>query len=191
MATKHGPVVETGLRSAFLRVVLGCALAGFSTGLLTVAFPPFGLWPVVFVALVPMLLAQHFVLPRRLSSVAPALAVGTWLGLYLAPGLEHLSRFFRPGFGAPIVRLAMVSGIALLIFLLELPSRRLHERTGYRWFMVSGSLVWVGQEMVRSLVPGVGTAGFLAYALAGEPWLIQPVRVLGIFGLGLLIALVN
>jgi apolipoprotein N-acyltransferase len=40
-------------------------------------------------------------------------------------------------------------------------------------------------------IPALGTWGFLGYALYRQPWLIQPVRSVGIFGLDLLIALAN
>src|SRR5579875_853442 len=47
------------------RVALGLALAGLSALLATWAFPPYGVWPLIFIAWVPMLVAQHRVLPRR------------------------------------------------------------------------------------------------------------------------------
>jgi len=48
-------------------IVLGLTLAALSAALFTLSFPPYGLWPLVFVGLVPMIVAQHRVLPRRLS----------------------------------------------------------------------------------------------------------------------------
>ena len=48
------------------RFVRGLALAGLSGLLATWAFPPYGIWPLIFVAWVPMLVAQHWVLARRL-----------------------------------------------------------------------------------------------------------------------------
>jgi len=51
--------------------------------------------------------------------------------------------------------------------------------------------LWVGIEMIRGLVPVIGTWGFAAYALYEQPWLIQPVSVFGIYGLSLLILLTN
>jgi len=64
------------------RIGLGLALAALSAVLLTVAFPPYNLWPLIGVAFVPMLLAQYRVMPRQWSSLAPAVAVGGWLGLF-------------------------------------------------------------------------------------------------------------
>jgi apolipoprotein N-acyltransferase len=40
--------------------------------------------------------------------------------------------------------------------------------------------------MIRSLIPIMGTWGFIAYAYFKQPWLIQPVNIFGIFGLSLI-----
>jgi apolipoprotein N-acyltransferase len=45
--------------------------------------------------------------------------------------------------------------------------------------------------MVRGFVPAIGTWAFVGYALWDQPWLIQPLSVLGIYGLDLLIMLCN
>jgi apolipoprotein N-acyltransferase len=80
---------------------------------------------------------------------------------------------------------------AAIVFLTDLGTRAFHERTAYRWFVLSGALSWVGVEMIRSLVPVVGTWGFIAYAYFKQPWMIQPVSVFGIFGLSLVNMLVS
>ncbi|RME64250.1 MAG: carbon-nitrogen hydrolase family protein, partial [Caldilineae bacterium] len=69
--------------------------------------------------------------------------------------------------------------------------RAFHERTGYRWFVAHGALNWVGFEMIRGFIPIMGTWGFVANTLYSQPWLIQPVSIFSIFGLGLLIMSVN
>ncbi len=71
-----------------------------------------------------MLVAQHRVLPARLSALAAAVTIGSW-------------------------------------------------------------------EMIRSCIAIMGTRGFVPYALYGQPWLIQPVSLCSIFGLSMLIMLVN
>lgn len=45
--------------------------------------------------------------------------------------------------------------------------------------------------MIRSSIPIMGTWAFVAYTLYDQPWLIQPVSIFSIFGLGLLVMLVN
>lgn len=73
----------------------------------------------------------------------------------------------------------------VIIFVADLSTRAFHERTRYRWLVLSGAVGWVGVEMIRSLVPIIGTWGFAAYAYYQQPWLIQPVSIFGIFGLSL------
>ncbi|HEY6472808.1 MAG TPA: hypothetical protein VIY26_07950, partial [Acidimicrobiales bacterium] len=70
-----GPAEGTG----WARFVLGLALAGLSALLATWAFPPYGIWPLIFVAWVPMLVAQHRVLPRRWSWMAVAIGIGGYV----------------------------------------------------------------------------------------------------------------
>lgn len=41
-------------------------------------------------------------------------------------------------------------------------------RTGYRWLVLQGAVVWVGIEMIRGLVPLVGTWGLVAYSLHAQ-----------------------
>jgi apolipoprotein N-acyltransferase len=72
-----------------------------------------------------------------------------------------------------------------IVFLTDLGTRAFHEGTAYRWFVLCGALGWVGVEMIRSLIPVIGTWGAIAYAYFRQPWLIQPVSVFGLFGLSL------
>ncbi|MCS7060445.1 MAG: nitrilase-related carbon-nitrogen hydrolase [Anaerolineae bacterium] len=172
---------KVGGNNSWLRIVIGVLLALASAGLLTLAFPPYGLWPLIWVGFVPMLIAQFRVMPRRVSSLAPAIAIGGWLGGYLMPIFS--------GSGTYMVWLPLlIGGITLFASSGE---RAFHERTGYRWFVAYGALTWVGFEMIRSFLPMMGTWAFVANTLHGQPWLIQPVSMFSIFGLGLLIMAVN
>lgn len=60
------------------RTFIGVVLAASSALLLTLAFPPYNLWPLIWIGFVPMLLAQYRLMPARLASLAPRspLAVG-------------------------------------------------------------------------------------------------------------------
>ena len=70
------------------RIVGGLLLAVASGALANLAFPPFGLWPLILVAFVPMVVAQHRVLPARWSGVAIGLGIGSyWCGQF-TPGLS-------------------------------------------------------------------------------------------------------
>jgi len=162
-------------------LILGLALALTSAALLTLAFPPYNLWPLIWVGFIPMLVAQYRLMPQKLSSLAPAVAIGGWLGGYLVP--------IFGGSGSYMAWLPLVIGF--IILLTDKNKRAFHERSGYRWFVLEGTLGWVGLEMLRSFIPIMGTWAFTAYALYAQPWLIQPVSIFSIFGLGLLILLVN
>lgn len=82
----------------------------------------------------------------------------------------------------------IVAGISLLA---DSGARRFQARTGFRWFVARGVVVWVGVEMIRIFIPIAGTWGFVAYTLHSQPWLIQPASLFGIFGVSALILLVN
>jgi len=86
---------------------------------------------------------------------------------------------------------AMPLIIALIAGLVGARERAFRARTGYRWLVLHGPSVWVGIELIRGVIPVLGTWGFAAYALYGQPWLIQPVSIVGVYGLSLLILLVN
>jgi apolipoprotein N-acyltransferase len=83
-------------------------------------------------------------------------------------------------------------GIIVAVFTFFTSSeRKFHELTGFRWFILQGLAGWVGFEMVRSFIPFLGTMGFAANPLAGQAWLIQPISIFSIYGLNLLVVLVN
>ena len=168
-------------KTSWGRIGSGILLSVVSAILLTLAFPPYSLWPLIWVGFVPMLVAQFRVMPRKLSSLASAITIGGWLGGYLTP--------IFAGSGLYMTWLPLL--IAAISYLTDSGVRAFHERTGYRWFVACGALTWVGFEMIRGFVPIMGTWGFVANTLYGQPWLIQPVSIFSIFGLGLLIMFVN
>jgi apolipoprotein N-acyltransferase len=149
--------------------------------LLTLAFPPYDLWPLVWVAFVPAVVAQHRIMPRRLSGLAYGVGLGSfywgYFGFMFADNVWFMQ--WLPLFVAIVATLASNG------------DRAFQERTGYRWFVLEGAVVWVGIEAIRGLAPFIGTGGLVAFSLYSQPWLIQPVGIFGIFGLGLLIMLTN
>ncbi|MBC7231697.1 MAG: hypothetical protein H5T68_00435 [Chloroflexi bacterium] len=165
----------------WLRIGGGILLSVVSAILLTLSFPPYHVWPFIWVGFVPMLVAQFRVMPRRFSNLASAITVGGWLGGYLTP--------IFAGSGLYMTWLPLL--IAAFSYLADSGVRAFHERTGYRWFVWYGALNWVGFEMIRGFIPIMGTWAFVANTLYGQPWLIQPVSIFSIFGLGLLIMFVN
>jgi len=169
------------MSNTWVRTAIGLVLAAASAVMLTLAFPPYDLWPLIWVGFVPMVVAQYRVMPKRVASLAPAVAIGGWLGGYLVP--------IFAGSGSYMLWLPLIiGGINLLT---EMGNRAFHERTGNRWFVLQSVSGLVGVEMIRSFIPIMGTWAFVGYTLYKQPWLIQPVSIFGIFGLDLLIALVN
>jgi apolipoprotein N-acyltransferase len=164
------------------RIALGCALAVLSAALLTFSFAPHDAWFLVWVGFVPMAVAQQRVLPGRLSGLAPALGVGGFIwgcfgGVF-------------PGSAAWYMKvLPLLVGGA--VFVASRGERARLERTGYARWPLQAALTWVAIELFRTLVPALGTWGFLGYALYRQAWLLQPVAALGMFGLDALIVAAN
>src|ERR1043166_8319559 len=158
-----------------LRVVVGLALAGLSGVLLTLSFPPYDLWPLVWVGFVPAIVAQHRIMPKRLSGLAYGVGLGGFFWGYFGPMFGNTVWFME---WLPLI-------VAIVATFLSSGARAFHERTSYRWFVLEGAVVWVGIEAIRGFAPVVGTGGFVAYALYSQPWLIQPVGIFSIYGLSL------
>lgn len=169
-------------KSQKLRFALGIVLSVLSGVMLLLSFPPYGLWPLIWVAIVPYRFAQYRLLPRKWSSLAEAVTNLVWLGPFMA-------RMFGMDNGPFFYYLGVL--IAILTFFLS-KDRRFHELTGYRWFILQGVIAWVGFEMVRAtFIPLVATSAFIGYTQSTQPWITQPVSIFSVYGLNLLIMLVN
>lgn len=169
-------------RTNMLRIGLGVALSALSGVMLLLAFPPYGLWPLAWFALLPGLLAQYRLMPAKWTSLAATIYSGLWLGPFLA-------RLFGSGYGPFFQYLGI--WIAILNFFL-VKDRRFHELTKYRWFILQGLINWVGFEMIRAtFIPVIATSAFIGYTQATQPWLIQPVSIFSVYGLNLVIILFN
>jgi apolipoprotein N-acyltransferase len=164
------------------RLAFGLALAGLSALLGTWAFPPYGAWPLIFVAWVPMLVAQHWILPRRWAWVAVGIGIGGYYAGYLRGVID-------PSFAWWVLCIPIVVVVAAGLGAIR--DRPRQEATGYVHFVLGFPLLWTAAEFLRGFAPGSGTQGYVAYALFREPWLLQPVSVLGINVLNLLILVVN
>lgn len=173
---------DVSKRLRFLPTLAALAFSALSGVMLLLSFPPYGIWPLAWIALVPSLLAQHRLLPLRWSSLAPSIATLFWLGPFLA-------RMFGMDNGPFFAGLGVL--ISILVFLTS-KERAFMERTGYRWFILHGAFGWVGFEMIRaSFIPLVATNAFIGYTQATQAWIIQPVSVLGVYALNLLMMLIN
>ncbi len=171
---------------ALARVAGGIALAASSGVIATLAFPAYEIWPLIFVAFIPLAIAQHRVLPIAWSPLAPGVTVGAYFSGQLSAGLAD-------GNVAWFIQLWPVY-VMVLIALLCWPGRRFHARTGYRWLAISFPLAWTAIDTARAF-SGVdvlaGTWGNVAYALYEQAWLLQPLSIFGIFGAELLILVIN
>jgi apolipoprotein N-acyltransferase len=172
--------VESGTGT---RIAIGVALGLLTAGMLVLAFPPYNVWPLAFFCLVPMLVAQYRVLPLRWAALAPIAGTDLWVFYFVT---------LLFGFRAETLFIQLIPVlVAVLDFFTVKGTRQFHEQTGYRWFVLSGALQWVGFEMIRSFIPLVRTHGYIGHTLHTQPWLIQPVSVFGVYGLSLLVVFVN
>lgn len=164
------------------RFALGVIVSAFSGVLLLLSFPPYGIWWLAWFAFVPGIFAQHRLFPRKYGSLASGIYLLVWLGPYMA-------RLFGTEFGPFFTYLGVL--IAILSYFMN-TERAFIERTRYRWLVVQGIVGWVGFEMVRAtFIPIVATSAFIGYTQATQSWLIQPVSVFSIYGLNIVIMLVN
>ncbi|MFW5714060.1 MAG: apolipoprotein N-acyltransferase [Brevefilum sp.] len=168
-------------KKVIFNALFGALLGAVSGAAFILAFPPFEIWPLIFIGWVPVLIAQHHVMPAKLSSIPTALAIGIWLEGYLGP-------VFRPT-GTYMIYLPLVA--ALISFLVDMGKRKFNQKTRYRWFVLEGAVSWAGIEMIRLFIPIAGTWGFIAYPLYRQLWFIQPASIFGIIGVGALIMIVN
>ncbi len=169
-------------RSVALRMGLGVVLSALSGLMLLLAFPPYGIWPLAWIAFVPGVFAQHRLLPRKWASLSPAIYMTIYLGPFLA-------RLFGPENGPFFQYLGVLIGI--LVFFVQ-KEVKFHQLTGYRWFILHGVINWVGFEMIRAtVIPLIATSAFIGYTQATQPWVIQPVSIFSVYGLNLVIMLFN
>lgn len=163
------------------RLILGLILSAAGGIAFVLAFPPYEIWPLALVGFVPVLVAQHRIMPPKISSLAIGVGIGVWLQGYLGP-------VFAP-VGTYMVWLPLAA--LILSTLIDRGERSFHIRTGYRWFVISGIATWAGIEMIRLFIPIAGTWAFIAYPLYRQLWLIQPASIFGIIGTGMLVMMIN
>lgn len=163
--------------------VLAALCLGILSGLFMVAaLQPVGIWPLIFIGLLPMIIAQHRLLPIRWCWVpVSATAFVYVLGSYSQIFLDHALWF---ALLAPLVVAVVVVPLALL-------DRSLSQRYQYAFFVVQMPVLWTGLDALRQNFVLSGTGGYPVYALSYQPQLIQPVSVFGISSLELLILVIN
>lgn len=167
----------------FTRITAGLGVSALTAVMLILAFHPYNVWFLAFFALVPMLIAQHHILPRKWAGLAPAIGIGGWLFVFL-------TAMFGGNPAGQVIQIVVVVIIIVQVF--TVPGvRRFHEQTGYRWFVLQSIVDWVGFEMIRSFIPPINTHAFIAQTMYTQPWMLQPISIFSIYGLGIVLTLVN
>jgi apolipoprotein N-acyltransferase len=151
--------------------------------MLILAFPPYNVWPLAFFFMVPTLIAQYRVLPLKWTGLAKIVGIDLWV-LWLITLLFGINPDVWFLYLVPVV-------VAVLDHTTSKGVRQFEEQTRYRWFVLHGMVDWVGFEMIRRWVPLVRSHGLIGHTLHTQPWLIQPVSIFGVYGLSLLVLLIN
>ena len=165
------------------RMFLGLILSLVSAALFILAFQPYSIWPFAFFALVPAQVASYRIFPPRWSGLGSGIASGTFLGVFLTSlfGMNQTAGIFLG-----------IAGLIALISILSVPKlRAFHERTGFRLFVLQGAVEIVAVEMIRSFIPPIRTHAFWAQTMYTQPWMVQGISIFSMYGLSLVIALVN
>ncbi|MBA3766127.1 MAG: apolipoprotein N-acyltransferase [Acidobacteria bacterium] len=165
-------------------------LASLSAILLIISFPDYNLWPLAWVALVPLLICI-----ARSPQGTPAFITGLMMGTLFFFGSCHWLSYAMVRYGgipAPIAYMLLVPGALVVGFFPALFSLVL-ARAVNRWGKVAFFLapfMWAALEWARLGVTGQ-LWNAIGYSQAYHPSLIQAARWGGVYGVGFLILLVN
>lgn len=153
--------------------------AAVLTGVLLAATrPPFGLWPLAWLALAPLAAAV-----RRSDDARSAADLGGLAGfVYAGLAMPWLTKTF--GMWTPALWCVFGLGPALWAALLHGVTRRLDAQArGFLWVGAAGVL-WAGVECFRAHLPGLATSWLaLGFSQAACPPLFQAASVVGVVGL--------
>ncbi|GAA5510260.1 apolipoprotein N-acyltransferase [Novipirellula caenicola] len=158
-------------------------LAGTGVSMLWLAQPPLGLWPLVWLCLVPLLwivFDQTAFTRRDFGAI--------WLAsfLYWLVSLQGI-RHAHPAMYACLLALAGYLGIYLPLFVILC-------RRCTRWkipLWLSAPAMWVGLECVRNYMLTGISALMLGHTLANVPVMIQIADLFGTYGVSFVIVSVN
>ncbi len=167
---------------AVRNVVIAVGLGGVSGLLMAASLRPLGWWPLAFIGLVPMIVAQYRLLPVRWCWIPVSSAV--FVFAFCSTGFLDVSHALWFAIGAPLIWALIVGGFAWV-------DRSLNERVNWRWFILLMPVMWVTLDAVRVYFVLTGTDGYIAYAMYRFPVLIAPVSTFGIIALNLFILMVN
>lgn len=176
-------ILQNNATHKIVRIAAGIGVSALTAVMLILAFHPYNAWYLAFFAFVPMQVAQNRILPRKWAGVAPAIGVGGWLYVFL-------TTMFEGSYTGRIIQIVVLA--IILVQLFTVPGvRRFHEQTRYRWFVLQGVADWMGSEMIRSFIPPINTHAFMAQTMYTQPWMLQPISIFSIYGLGIVLMLSN
>ncbi len=162
---------------------LACGLA-FSA-LMTLAFPPFGLWGGALLAPIPLVLAVRVrgLRPRSLGGWAGLGTLAFWAQSHLWLMTENVTTL---GF---VFLAALLSLYPALFVWIGARTERRFGRVSWVW---AGAVLWGGLEALRALVAFEGYPWFLVgHPLIDAPLLSWPAAYIGALGVSALAAMVT
>ena len=165
-------------------------LASLSAILLIISFPDFNLWPLAWVALVPLLIC----IARRPQGT-PAFIAGLMMGTLFFFGSCHWLSYAMVRYGgipAPIAYMLLVPGALVVGFfpaVFAMVMAHAVKRWGKGAFFLA-PFVWAAFEWARLGVTGQ-LWNAIGYSQAYQPALIQAARWGGVYGVGFLILIIN
>lgn len=178
------------------RILSGFLLSLLSAGMLVLSFPPYNLHFLVWIALVPMIVAQYRVATRGWqANLFQAITYAVFIDATV------LSSFPRMNLGWGSVKLwitaaALAAGLFLFVTGLPGGSPAFHRRSRYRYFLVSPVLCWVGFEYLRYLlqlgqmwgmffIPQHRNLCLLQLASVFGMWIVSAIVVFANYAIGL------
>jgi apolipoprotein N-acyltransferase len=164
------------------RAVVTAGLAAAHAVLFAASYPKPGLWPLAFVAPLPLLwLAVGAASTRRALAAVAAAQLLMWLWLY---------RWVIDvtGLGYPALAVYMTAYPVAFTWLLRRVA--LHPRTSHWPLAIVAPLLWVGLECLRGSLLFHGYAWFLAgHPLIEWPLLVQSADLLGVYFVSFLVVM--
>ena len=172
------PRLRLRARSSLFVAIPICLASGLA---LSLAFPPAGIWPLAFVALVPLLWLLAAARPRR------GLALGFGFGLaFYGATLSWIALF---GFGA-WAALTLGSAASTALFGLVVPALRRPGRPVLTSFGVAA--LWTALDWARGMWPlGGFTWGSLGISQVDNHATLRLASLTGVWGVTFVVVLVN
>jgi len=184
--TKGGNPIRPGLLVRLADFFRRHAMALSSAVLLRLAFPKPSLYPLAFIALIPLVLAfLHETRPR--GGFRQGLIFGFvfyYANIFWLNTIAYYNPFAYIGIFLIGLYFALCGGLFGLVFVAL-------ARRAPRMAFVSFAALWVFLEYLRSLGQLAFPWSYLSASQARFLWLIQVCDVTGVWGLSLLIALIN